>query len=72
MQPHLISDHLRLLEAWLPLAQAENSGQHWELNARQLEALIMIAAPTLRMARTKLAARAILWYHQRQMTQGDA
>ncbi|MEI8308460.1 MAG: hypothetical protein WCF99_15485 [Chloroflexales bacterium] len=60
---------LRLLENWLPLAQAENSEQHWELNAEQIEALIVIAAPALRAATNTLTARAILWYHRRQIMQ---
>lgn len=60
---------LRLLESWLPLAQAENRDQEWGLDSEQLEALILLAAPALRGATSKLAARAILWHHRRQAAQ---
>lgn len=64
--------HLRLLENWLPLAQAENSAQDWGLNGKQIEALIIQAAPALRIATNQLAARAILWHHHRQIAQEAA
>jgi len=72
MVPHNDGDNrtqLRLLESWLPLVQAENSDQHWELTTEQIETLIVMAAPALRAATNRLTARAILWYHRRHMRQ---
>jgi hypothetical protein len=54
---------LRVLECWLPLAQALNAAGGWGATAPALEALILAAAPALAQARTDLAARAILWHY---------
>lgn len=54
---------LRVLECWLPLAQALNASSGWGANAPALEAIILAAAPALAQARTDVAARAILWHY---------
>jgi hypothetical protein len=56
----------RLLEGWLPLAQEANLLYGWALDAPALEALVLLAAPALRHARSPFEARAMLWgsYHE--------
>ena len=61
------SVQLRLIESWLPLAQAENMRNGWGQDAPALEALIIAAAPALRLATSTLAARAILWHYHHQL-----
>ncbi len=51
----------RLLEGWLPLAQAASLRYGWGLDAAALEALILAAAPALGGARSALEAAAVLW-----------
>jgi hypothetical protein len=51
----------RLLEGWLPLAQAANQGYGWGLDAAALERLIISAAPALGLACSSFEAYAILW-----------
>jgi hypothetical protein len=58
---------MRLIESWLPLAQAENTRNGWGQDALALEALIIAAAPALRHATSTLSARAILWHYHRQL-----
>ena len=53
---------LRLLECWLPLAQAESERCGWGYTGPVLEWLILRAAPALHQAQSLLAARAILWH----------
>lgn len=53
---------LRLLEAWLPLAQALNSECGWQLSAPRLEQLILAAAPDLARVSYLADARAVLYY----------
>ena len=57
-------EQLRLLESWLPLAQAANERDGWGLDAATLEGLILAAAPALAGAESLVEAHAILWYHQ--------
>jgi hypothetical protein len=58
---------LRLLECWLPLAQALREEEGWRDGAAALEALILRAAPLLQGAPSLAAARAILLvYHTQQ------
>ncbi|NJN18206.1 MAG: hypothetical protein HC822_19095 [Oscillochloris sp.] len=54
---------MRILESWLPLAQAENERYAWGYNGAELEQLIMRAAPALRLTSSVLAAQAVLWYY---------
>jgi hypothetical protein len=51
---------LRLLEGWLPLAQAINASEDWGYDGPTLEALILVALPVLRHACTVADAYAIL------------
>jgi hypothetical protein len=55
-QPDHHEARLRLLECWLPLAQAANERHRWGYDATALEALIIAAAPAL--ARTASAPEA--------------
>ncbi len=61
---------LRLLESWLPLAQAENDRYGWGYDAPALERLILLAAPGLRDAPTLLAARACFWHSHHELERG--
>jgi hypothetical protein len=54
---------LRLLESWLPLAQAERERYGWSDDGPALEQLILRAAPALSQAHSLLAARALLWHY---------
>jgi hypothetical protein len=54
-------EHQRLIEGWLPLAQAANERYGWGLGAQGLETLIVRAATRLGNAGSALAAQAILW-----------
>lgn len=56
----------RLLEGWLPMAQEANLLYGWALDASALEALVLLAAPALRHARSPLEARAMLWSSYRK------
>ncbi|NJN65533.1 MAG: hypothetical protein HC884_01885 [Chloroflexaceae bacterium] len=58
---------LRVLECWLPLAQEMNRTCGWGYEAATLEALVLAALPDLRRTRTIFTARAVLWYHFRQL-----
>jgi hypothetical protein len=61
------AQHLRLLECWLPLAQELCASEGWDNDPRELEALVLAAAPTLAAAPGPDAARAILVvYHAMQ------
>lgn len=51
---------LRLLECWLPLAQAQREAEGWDDSPEALAALVLDAAPLLRDAPSADAARAIL------------
>lgn len=51
---------LRLLECWLPLAQALREAEGWDDTPEALAALVLDAAPLLRDAPSADAARAIL------------
>jgi hypothetical protein len=62
---------LRLVESWLPLAQAECARYGWGYDSLRLEQLILLAAPSLRHAPTLLAARALLWHYQQRMERGE-
>jgi hypothetical protein len=54
---------LRLLECWLPLAQAINERHGWGYAAAALEALVVSAAPALALAISAAEAHGILWYY---------
>jgi hypothetical protein len=57
----------RLLEAWLPLAQAMNQEHGWGYSAAQLEALILLSAADLAHASSAIGARVVVWsYYRRQ------
>lgn len=63
---------LRLLECWLPLAQALREEEGWPDDAAAIEALILRAAPLLHGAPSLAAARAILLvYHTQQGASDD-
>lgn len=62
-------DRLRLLESWLPLAQAENEHNCWGYDGPALERLILLSEASLRGAPTLLAARAAFWFHQQRVEQ---
>jgi len=63
----------RLLEGWLPLAQAASERYGWALDGPALEALILAAAPALGSARSALDAAAILWaVHARSLRERPA
>jgi hypothetical protein len=61
----------RLLESWLPLAQAESERHGWGYDGPSLEQLILLAAPSLRDAPTLLAARACFWHYHQRMERGE-
>ena len=63
---------MRLIESWLPLAQAENTRNGWGHDGLTLEVLIIAAAPALRHATSTLSARAILWHYHRQLRKEQA
>ena len=67
-ETQLPPEQLRLLEGWLPLAQAASRHYGLGLDAPALEALVLRAAPLLRQAGSPLAAHAMLWmiYQQQQ------
>lgn len=67
---HENPNRLRLLEAWLPLAQAMNSEFGWQLDAAMLERIIFRAAPNLVRITSLADARAVLYYAYAQV-QGD-
>ena len=61
------TEQLRLLECWLPLAQALCERAGWSDGPAQIEALILAAAPALSRAGSPAEANAILWsYHRAQ------
>lgn len=62
---------LRLLESWLPLAQAASERYGWGYDSATLERLILLAAPSLRDAPTLLAAQALFWHYQQQIERGE-
>jgi hypothetical protein len=53
-------ERVRLIECWLPLAQAIDQEQGWGCDGATLELLIMIALPSLLRACSAAEARAIL------------
>jgi len=53
-------ERVRLIECWLPLAQAINQEQGWRYDAATLDLLIIIALPSLLRACSAAEARAIL------------
>ena len=63
---------LRLLESWLPLAQAESERYGWGYDSLRLEQLILLAAPSLRQAPTLLAAQALFWHYHQRMERGES
>jgi hypothetical protein len=62
---------LRLLESWLPLAQAESERFSWGYDGPALERLILLAAPSLRQAPTLLAAQALFWHYHQHIERGE-
>lgn len=62
---------LRLLESWLPLAQAESEHNGWGYDSSALERLILLAASSLREAPTILAARACFWHYHHELERGN-
>ncbi len=72
--PEMFTDantHLRFLESWLPLVQAESERNGWGYDSATLERLVLLAAPGLRAVSTLLAARALFWYYQQQLERGE-
>lgn len=69
--PADIAARLRLLESWLPLAQAESERNGWGYDSSALERLILLAAPSLREAPTLLAARACFWHYHHELERGN-
>lgn len=69
--PPDIAARLRLLESWLPLAQAESERYGWGYDSPKLEQLILLAAPRLRAAPTLLAARALFWHYRQELERGE-
>lgn len=60
MHPEADSTGLRLLECWLPFAQALAQELQWPYDYAALEELILRAAPTLRGVSSVAIARVIL------------
>lgn len=65
-------ERLRLLECWLPLAQAVCARAGWREDAASLEALVLVAAPVLARARSAAEACAILTACHSLLGRGDA
>jgi hypothetical protein len=62
--PINIIESVRLLECWLPLAQAVCQDEAWDDDSEALGVLVLEAAPILRHASSVHTARVILvWYH---------
>lgn len=70
MTQHDHANRLRLLEAWLPLAQAMNTEFGWQLQAEALERIVLHAAPNLARITALADARAVLYYAHGQLQKG--
>jgi hypothetical protein len=69
--PIEMTARLRLLECWLPLAQALSASAGWREEPASLEALVLVAAPALAQARSAAEARAILTTCHSLLGRGD-
>jgi hypothetical protein len=61
IEPSALSDRLRLLECWLPLAQQVSEDLAWGYDPAGLETLILAAAADLSQTDSATTARAVLW-----------
>lgn len=70
---HADVEQQRVLEGWLPLAEQASRLYGWELEASDLETLVLGAAPGLAQSRTAFEARLSLWkVYQRHQVNEDA